>query len=114
MNYTIPYDFILQSLYPVRLKVVKMLGGYGLYQEKRLLFFLRDRDSELEFNGVFIATQPRFYEELQKEIHHSKMEFDFDGSHNSWIFISEDLDDFKEKVNKACELVKKDDLRIGK
>ena len=114
MNYTIPYDFILQSLYPVRLKVVKMLGGYGLYQEKRLLFFLRDRDSELEFNGVFVATQPGFYEELQKEIHHSKMEFDFDGSHNSWIFISEDLDDFTEKVNKACELVKKDDLRIGK
>ena len=114
MNYTIPYDFILQSLYPVRLKVVKMLGGYGLYQESRLLFFLRDRDSELEFNGVFVATQPGFYKELQKEIHHSKMEFDFDGSHNSWIFISEDLDDFKEKVNKACELVKKDDLRIGK
>ena len=86
-------------------------GHYFLFL---LLFFLRDRESELEFNGVFVATQPRFYEELQKEIHHSKMEFDFDGSHNSWIFISEDLDDFTEKVNKACELVKKDDLRIGK
>lgn len=114
MNYSIPYDFILQSLYPVRLKVVKMLGGYGLYQGKLLLFFLRDRETELEFNGVFVATQPQYFAELQKEIHHSKMEFDLDGSIDSWIFISEDLDDFKEKVNKACELVKRDDVRIGK
>lgn len=114
MNYRIPYDFILQSLYPVRLKVVKMLGGYGLYRQKRLLFFLRERNTELEFNGVFVATLPQFYAELQQEIHHSKMEFDLDGSHDSWIFISEDLDDFKEKVNKACELVKKNDMRIGK
>jgi hypothetical protein len=114
MKYTIPYNFILQSLYPVRPKVVKMLGGYALYQEKRMLFFLRERNTELEFNGVFVATQPQFYVELQKEIHHSKMEFDLDGSKDSWIFISEDLDDFEDKVKKACELVKKDDVRIGK
>ncbi len=114
MKYTIPFNFILQLVYPVRPKVVKMLGGYALYQNKRLLFFLRERSTEIEFNGVFVATQPQFYVELQKEIHHSKMEFDLDGSKDSWIFISEDLDDFQDKVLKACELVKKGDMRIGK
>ena len=114
MNYTIPYNFILKLLHPVRPKVIKMLGGYALYQDRRLLFFLRERSTELEFNGVFVATQPQFYGELQKEIHHSKMEFDLDGSKDSWIFISEDLDDFEDKVKEACELVKKDDVRIGK
>ena len=42
------------------------------------------------------------------------MEFDFDGSKNSWIFISEDLPDFEQKVELACELVKQGDERIGK
>ncbi len=114
MKYTIPYNFILKFLHPVRPKVIKMLGGYALYQDKRLLFFLRERNTELEFNGVFVATQPQFYAELQKEIHHSKMEFDLDGSKDSWIFISEDLDDFQDKVKKACDLVKNADMRVGK
>ena len=114
MNYSIPYDFVLQYLFPFRPKVVKMLGGYGLYAEKRLLLFLRDKETQPEFNGVFVATQPAYFEALQQEIHTSKMEFDFDGSHNSWIFISEDLDDFETKVKKACELIKSSDVRIGK
>jgi len=42
------------------------------------------------------------------------MEFDFDGSKNSWIFISEDLNDFEQLVKKACELIKAGDDRLGK
>ncbi len=91
-----------------------MLGGYGLYQEKRLKLFLREKETQIEFNGVFVATQPAYFKALQNEIHSSKMEFDLDGSNDSWIFISEDLEDFKEKVEKACELIKKGDERIGK
>lgn len=114
MKYSIPYTFVLQLLYPVRLKVVKMLGGYGLYQEKRLKLFLREKETQIEFNGVFVATQPAYFKALQNEIHSSKMEFDLDGSNDSWIFISEDLEDFKEIVEKACELIKNGDERIGK
>jgi hypothetical protein len=42
------------------------------------------------------------------------MEFDLDGMENSWIFISEDLDDFEQKVKKACKMIKAGDERIGK
>ncbi len=114
MNYTIPYSFTLQYLYPIRPRVQKMLGGYALFLEKKMLFFLRDKETQLEFNGVFVATQPEFFKDLQDEIHASKMEFDLDGSVDSWIFISEDLNDFEQKVKIACELVKKGDTRIGK
>jgi hypothetical protein len=91
-----------------------MLGCYALMQERKLLMLLRDRDQHPEFNGVFVATRKEFFEELQKDIHTSRMEFDLDGDEKSWIFISEDLDDFEQKVKKACEMARSGDERIGK
>lgn len=115
MNYLVPYSFVTRALYPFRPTIKKMLGGYGLYHNKKILLFLRDRNVDLEFNGVFVATLPEFFDELQKEIHTSHMkDFDLDGSRNSWIFISEDLPDFEQKVAIACELIKNGDERIGK
>lgn len=115
MSYQLPYDFVIRALYPTRLKVKKLLGGYGLYHKTKLLLFLRDRNVDLEFNGVFVATIPEFFSDLQNEIHISQMkDFDLDGSRNSWIFISEDLQDFEEKVTIACNLIKNGDERIGK
>ncbi len=114
MSYELPYDFVLRELYPFRPKIRKMLGCYALIKEKQILMLLRDRESQPEFNGVFVATTPEYYAALQHEIHISKMEFDLDGDENSWIFISEDLDEFEQKVKKACEMIKKGDERIGK
>ncbi len=114
MNYKVPYDFVLKELYPLRPKIKKMLGGYGLYVNKKFILFLREREEQIEFNGVFVGTEPQHFAALQQEIHHSKMDFDFDGSKDSWIFISEDLDDFEEKMKKACEMIKSGDERMGK
>lgn len=114
MNYLIPYDFVLQLLYPFKTTKRKMLGGYALLANKKVLILLRESNTSPEFNGVFVATVPEFFKELQEEIHASRMEFDLDGSKESWIFISEDLPDFKDKVKKACELIKQGDERIGK
>jgi hypothetical protein len=114
MNYEVPYDFVLRELYPFRPTIRKMLGCYALLKNKEILMLLRGKETQLEFNGVFVATQPKYFDVLQQEIHTSKMEFDLDGEENSWIFISEDLDDFKQKVRKACEMIKNGDERIGK
>jgi hypothetical protein len=114
MDYKLPYDFVIRFLYPVRPKIKKMLGCYALLQEKIILMLLRERENQPEFNGVFIATQPEYFEQLQAEIHQTNMDFDIDGAAHTWIFISEDLDDFDEKVKKACEMIKAGDRRIGK
>jgi hypothetical protein len=114
MNYKVPFDFVLKELYPIRPTIKKQLGGYFLQLDKKLLFFLRDRNEQIEFNGVFVATEPEHFLALQNEIHTSKMKFDFDGTHDSWIFISEDLDDFEQKVKKACTMIKNGDIRFGK
>jgi hypothetical protein len=114
MNYEVPYDFVLKELYPVRPKIRKLFGCYALMNGKQILMLLRDREVEPQFNGVLVATKPEHFEVLQQEIHRSRMEFDLDGEENSWIFISEDLDDFEQKVKKACEMIKNGDERIGK
>ncbi len=114
MNYKVPYNFVLRYLYPVRPRIKKMLGCYGLYLDKKLLLLLRDRENQPEFNGIFVATQPEFFDNLQNELHVSNMIFDIDGAPHTWIFLSEDLEDFDEKVKKACELIKVNDKRIGK
>ena len=114
MNYKVPFDFVLKELFPFRPTIRKMLGCYALMKEKKILILLRDKEEQPEFNGVFVATQPEYFEALQKEIHTSKMEFDLDGAEKSWIFLSEDLNDFEIKVKKACEMIKNGDERIGK
>lgn len=114
MNYKVPYDFVLRLLYPVRPQVKKMLGCYALVLNGKLLMLLRERENQPEFNGVFVATQPEHYDALQSEIHSSNMQFDIDGAPHTWLFLSEDLDDFEEKISKACELIKAGDIRIGK
>src|SRR3954471_14333833 len=89
MNYKVPYDFVLMQLYPVRPKIKKMLGCYGLFVGSKNIMLLRERDNHPEFNGVFIATQPEYFDALSNEIHSSNMDFDLDGSYHSWLFISE-------------------------
>ncbi len=86
----------------------------GLFVDGKNVLLLREREDHPEFNGVFVATQPQYFEALRDEIHASNMEFDLDGSHHSWIFISEDLEDFADKLKIACELIKNGDSRIGK
>lgn len=75
---------------------------------------LRERENEPEFNGIFVATQPEYFDDLQDEIHVSNMIFDLDGVPHSWIFLSEDLEDFDKKVKKTCEMIRANDERIGK
>lgn len=91
-----------------------MLGSYILELDKKILFLLRDKENQPEYNGVFVATQPQYYDALLQEIHASQMEVDIDGVVHSWLFISEDLEDFEQKIKIACELIKAGDLRIGK
>jgi hypothetical protein len=114
MNYALPYDFVLRELYPFRPKIKKMLGCYALMKDRTILMLLREKEAQPEFNGVAIAVKEQFFAEMQKEIHTSRMKFDFDGEENTWIFISEDIDEFEEKVKKACTMIKSGDERIGK
>ena len=114
MNYKLPYDHILSYLYPLRPVIKKTFGCYGLVLDRKIVMLLREQEAQPEFNGVFVATKPEHYDALGIELHTSSMEFDIDGNHHTWLFISEDLNNFDELVRKAAELIKSGDERIGK
>ncbi|MBX2930859.1 MAG: hypothetical protein KF781_02800 [Chitinophagaceae bacterium] len=114
MSYQVPYTFVLKALYPIRPTIRKMLGGYGLSINKKLVLLLRDSNINMQYNGVYVAALPEFYTELLEEIQVNKTDVDIDGSKNSWLFISEDLIGFEQKVELACSLIKSEDERIGK
>lgn len=114
MNYELPYSFVLKELFPFRPKIRKMLGGYALMNPPHLYMLLRETEDYPEYNGVYVATDPAFFPALQEEIHRSRMEVQLDGMDDSWIFISEDLDDFESKVKKACAMIREGDVRLGK
>lgn len=114
MNYKVPYDYVLSFLYPLRPSIKKTFGCYGLILDHKWVMLLREQETQPEFNGVFVATKPEYYEELCNELHTSNMEFDIDGNYHTWIFISEDIEHFNDVVKKAIELIKSGDHRIGK
>ena len=90
------------------------MGGYALLLKEDILLLLREKENQPEFNGVFVPTSPEHFDALSQEIHSSNMEFDIDGMPHTWIFISEDLPDFHDVLQRACELIKSGDKRIGK
>jgi hypothetical protein len=50
-----------------------MLGCYGLFLHDKLMMLLRERENNPEFNGVFVATQPEFFDHLSNKLHYSNM-----------------------------------------
>lgn len=121
MNRTrqIPFDFILDYLHSKDVLIKPMFGCFGLYVENKICFFLRDREKAKELNGVWIAAAtPDDYESLAKELPSIKQKMDLvkpgKKSKNRWLLLSAYDRNFESLVLRACELVVKNDRRIGK
>ncbi|MCW3085538.1 MAG: hypothetical protein JWP12_2904 [Bacteroidetes bacterium] len=73
---------------------------------------LRDKDDE--DSGVWIGTSKEHHESLQKELPNMRSIRIFGPGVSSWQVLAKNNDDFEESVNRACELILKRDVRIGK
>lgn len=110
----LPFEFILDYLYPVVPVIKPMFGCYALYTGDRIILILREREDHPEDNGVWIATSSEHHTSLKKEFPSLRSIQLLGTKETQWQLIPADAGDFEQAAIRACELVKKGDKRIGK
>lgn len=110
----IPFEFVLDYLYPVIPIIKPMFGGHALYLGEKIILILRERKEHTEDNGVWVATEFEHHESLRKEIPSLRRIHLFGNKETVWQNIPLESDNFEKEVICTCELVKRGDKRIGK
>ena len=111
---SIPFEFVLECLYSKSPVVKLMFGCHAVYIDEKIMFILRDREDVPEDNGVWIATTKDHHESLKKDFPSMRSISVFGSGVTGWQILPVTSDGFEESVVKACELVLKGDIRIGK
>jgi hypothetical protein len=114
MKTKIPFDFVLEKLDRVHPRVKPMFGCYAVYVGEKIVLILRQRKDHEDDNGVWIAAQREYHESLKREFPCMRSIHLLGTAETVWQNIPVDDDSFEELVLKACELIIKGDLRIGK
>lgn len=110
----IPFAFVLEKL-EARSPVVRpMFGCHAIYLGEKIVLILRQKKDEQSDNGVWLATTPEHHASLQKTFPCMRSIRLMGTRVSSWQNIPLDADDFEECVVRACELILKNDVRIGK
>jgi hypothetical protein len=109
---SVPFSFVLENLHQLDPVIKPMFGCHSVYIGNKIVMSLRDKDDE--DSGVWIATSPEFHSSLKKEFPGMRSIRVFGTGTSSWQVLSKDADDFEASVNHLCDLVLKNDPRIGK
>ena len=110
----IPFEFVLDCLYPKSPVVKPMFGCHAVYIDAKIVFILRDKENFPEDNGVWIATTKDHHESLKKDFPSMRSIRVLGKGLTGWQVFPVTSDDFEESVVKACGFVLKADSRIGK
>jgi hypothetical protein len=109
---SIPFDFVLENLHSADPIVKPMFGAHGVYVGNKIVLILRDKNDE--DSGVWLATTVEHHQGLQKDFPDMRSIKVFGPGVSGWqVLYKEDID-FEEKVNLACDLILRNDPRIGK
>jgi hypothetical protein len=114
MKQKIPFEFVLEELDRVHPRVRPMFGCYAIYVGEKLVMILRQRKDHTDDNGVWLAALREHHESLKKEFPCMRSVRLLGTVETVWQNIPIDEDNFEELVLKACSLIIKGDLRIGK
>jgi hypothetical protein len=90
-----------------------MFGCHAIYVGEKIVLILRKKENDLHDSGVWLATTADHHKSL-KEKFPSMRPVSIFGATSSWQNIPMEADDFEECVLTACEMILKNDPRIGK
>src|SRR5579859_4493365 len=91
-----------------------MFGCTAVYVGERIVLVLRDRGDSPKDNGVWIATVREHHETLKAEFPAMRSITLFGPKETAWQVLPADSEDFEEAALRACDLIRKEDPRIGK
>jgi hypothetical protein len=113
MTKIIPFQFVLEKLNRIDPIVKPMFGCHAVYVREKIVLILRQKENAESDNGVWIATSHEHHASLKKDFP-SLRSIQVFGENGGWQIIPEDADDFEESVFRVCELILKNDPRLGK
>lgn len=111
MKTDIPFDFILDLLYPLPVRTKKMFGNVAIYVGERIVLATRQKSENSVDNGIWIGTKVEHHDMLfsmfpsLRKLETYKIK--------AWLLLPEDADDFEESANKIADLIKQQSPLIG-
>jgi hypothetical protein len=109
----IPFNFVLDQLERLQPVVKPMFGCHAIYVSDKIVLILRNKKTAKKDNGVWVATTAEHHESLQKTFPSLRPIAVF-GEQSAWRNLPSNADDFEESVVAICELIVRNDPRIGK
>ena len=106
-----PFDFILDYLYPLDVFTKKMFGNHAIYIDNKIVLATRDHEKKPIDNGIWIGTAIEHHESLKSQfssLTHLQLY-----NIKKWLLLPVDAPDFEETAIEICELIKANDPRIG-
>ena len=114
-NVLIPFNFVLDYFVPIPYIIKPMFGCHAIYLGNKIIMILRKRNHHEEDNGIWLATTIEHHASLKKDFPCLRsIKVISSGGVTGWQLIPADDDHFEQLAIKACELILKNDLRIGK
>ncbi len=110
----IPHSFILDELDRLGVHTKAMFGCTAIYHADKILLVLRERASNLEDNGIWVATYQEFHETLKKDLPSLRSIRIFGPGETDWQVLPSDSLSFEDEAFKVCEMIMRGDHRIGR
>jgi hypothetical protein len=111
---TVPFDFVLEKLFSLEPRVRPMFGCQAVYVGDKIMVILRNKPGvHDEDNGVWFSTRAEHHEALKKIFPSMRSIQVLGKGATNWQIIPHDADDFEESALRICDLIMKNDPRIG-
>jgi hypothetical protein len=110
----VPFEFLVEALDRLQPTIRPMFGCHAIYVGDKIVLMLRKKETATRDNGVWVAIAPGHLDTLKKEFPSLRPVEVLGEKTTAWQNLPDDALDFEESVNKICELVLRNDLRVGK
>jgi hypothetical protein len=109
----VPYSFVLDAISHLPIETRSMFGCLAVYVGEKIVLMLREKQKQVEDNGVWLATTREHHQSLRREFPHMRS-IQLLGNDTGWQVLPADAPDFESAALRACELILARDPRIGK